>query len=156
MKQQLMRGQISVRLIADAREDLVEAIVRMAGLGVDLNVPDRPGRKGEWLAYGTVELHNMPENADARVARMVRSMFSVAHHGPHGVHTSGGTFEPAPESSGGSQEQSDNYTVREILEAQLARLQEMPPPAERVRADTIAVAIEHLQQAIASVITSTE
>jgi hypothetical protein len=47
------------------------------------------------------------------------------------------------------------YTVHEVLEARLARLQAIPldlmqhgDNAERIRADAIAVAIEHLQSAI--------
>ena len=57
---------VRIRLVASTREDLVraiEALRRSVAVGTEhaLHIPDapqRPGRKGEWLNYGYIELHD--------------------------------------------------------------------------------------------------
>ncbi len=47
---------VQVRVLAESR-DLLEAAVRqLAEAGCTLSVPKSPGRKGDWLAYGTMRV----------------------------------------------------------------------------------------------------
>lgn len=57
-----MSTTVDIRLIASSRERLEEAVAQLRSSGVDVDfraIPHSPGRKGDWLAYGTLTLSSV-------------------------------------------------------------------------------------------------
>lgn len=74
-----MTELVQVRLVGGSREDLAGAVAALErGLGkvnVRITIGKRPGRQGDWLAYGTLLPFDTPET----VAAKTDAAMSVAH-----------------------------------------------------------------------------